>query len=158
MDDGKPLAITALDVQVRKKATIYPEIFAKRVAGREKRALGDFFGLNNFGVNYTSLAPKSSSALRHGHAKQDELIYILSGYPTLITDQGSTRLAPGMCAGFKAGTGDAHHLVNETDDAVVYLEIGDRTPGDSVNYPDDDLMAEFFEGQWKFLHKDGTPY
>ena len=46
-----------------------------------------------------------------------------------------------MCAGFKAGTGDAHQLINETDEEVVYLEIGDRTAGDAVTYPDDDLAA-----------------
>jgi len=63
-----------------------------------------------------------------------------------------------MCAGFKAGTGDAHRLVNETDEDVVYLEVGDRTPGDAVNYPDDDIRAEFVDGGWRYAHKDGTAY
>jgi hypothetical protein len=64
---------------------------------------------------------------------------VLEGRPTLYTDAGPTGLAPGMCAGFAAGTGDAHHLVNETVEDAVYLEIGDRTPGDAGNDPDDDL-------------------
>ncbi len=63
-----------------------------------------------------------------------------------------------MCAGFKGGSGDAHHLVNETADDVVYLEIGDRTPGDAVTYPDDDLAAVAIDGMWQYAHKDGTPY
>jgi uncharacterized cupin superfamily protein len=40
-----------------------------------------------------------------------------------------------MCAGFKAGSGDAHCLINETGEDVVYLEIGDRTAGDAADYP-----------------------
>jgi uncharacterized cupin superfamily protein len=65
---------------------------------------------------------------------------------------------PGMCAGFKAGTGNGHCLINETAEDVFYLEIGDRTPGDEGSYPDDNLKAMLVEGKWKFLHKDGTPY
>ena len=128
------------------------------MAGREKRPLGDFFGLANFGVNLTRLLPGGMSALRHAHTKQDEFVYILQGHPTLRTDEGRTRLAPGMCAGFKAGTGDGHHLINETDEDVAYLEIGDRTPGDEGSYPDDDLKAQMVDGKWRFVHKDGSPY
>jgi uncharacterized cupin superfamily protein len=128
------------------------------MAGRQKRPLGDVFGLTNFGVNLTRLAPGSSSALRHAHSKQDELIYILEGCPTLHTDEGRTRLSPGMCAGFKAGTGNAHRLINETEEDVVYLEVGDRTPGDEGSYPDDDLKAQLVDGKWKFVHKNGSPY
>ena len=83
-------------------------------------------------------------------------IYVLQGCPTLHTDAGRTRLSPGMCAGFKAGTGNGHHLINETVEEVVYLEIGDRTPGDEGTYPDDDLAARLVDGKWKFVHKDGT--
>lgn len=46
-----------------------------------------------------------------------------------------------MCAGFKAGSGDAHHLLNRTRSDVLYLEVGDRSPGDSAAYPDDDMQA-----------------
>jgi uncharacterized cupin superfamily protein len=153
-----PVAIAAADVPVRSKPSVYPEPFASRMAGREKRQLGDFFGLTNFGVNLTRLAPGAVSALRHAHTRQDEFIYILQGHPTLHTDEGLTPLAPGMCAGFKAGTGNAHRLLNETVEEVVYLEVGDRTPGDEGRYPDDDLKALLVEGQWRFVHNDGTPY
>ena len=70
---------------------------------REKRALGDLFGLKNFGVNLTRLLPGGESALLHQHSKQDEFIYILTGEPTLVTDAGVAALRPGMCAGFIRG-------------------------------------------------------
>jgi uncharacterized cupin superfamily protein len=153
-----PIALLATDVAPRSKPSNYPEPFATRVQGREKRALGDVFGLSNFGVNLTRMAPGAISALRHAHSKQDEFVYILQGHPTLLTDEGATPLAPGMCAGFKAGSGNGHQLVNETSADVVYLEVGDRTPGDEGSYPDDDLKALMVDGAWKFVHKDGTPY
>jgi uncharacterized cupin superfamily protein len=157
-EESKPIAVTASKLPARNRPSVYPEPFASRMAGREKRPLGDFFGLTNFGVNLTRLAPKAVSALRHAHTKQDEFVYILQGRPTLHTDEGRIQLAPGMCAGFKAGTGNGHCLANETTEEVVYLEVGDRTPGDEGSYPDDDLKALLVEGKWKFVHKDGTPY
>jgi uncharacterized cupin superfamily protein len=63
-----------------------------------------------------------------------------------------------MCAGFKAGTGNGHRLINETTDEVIYLEVGDRTPGDEGIYPDDDLKALLVAGKWQFVHKNGEPY
>lgn len=153
-----PVAIVAVEVPLRAKPSNYPEPFASRMAGREKRTLGDLFELSNFGVNLTRLAPGAISALRHAHSRQDEFVYILSGRPTLRTNTGDTELAPGMCAGFKAGSVEAHHLVNRTQDEVVYLEVGDRTPDDVVAYPDDDIAAVLVQGRWRFTHKDGTPY
>jgi uncharacterized cupin superfamily protein len=153
-----PSAVVAAEAPPRTKPTIYPPPFAARVAGRVKRPLGDLFGLKNFGVNLTRLPPGVESALFHRHSKQDELVYILEGHPVLVTDAGETELHPGMCAGFPAG-GTAHHLVNRTSEDVAYLEVGDRSPGDEVTYPNDDLKAVFLEGAgWRVLHKDGTPY
>jgi uncharacterized cupin superfamily protein len=153
-----PVALVADEAPPKLKASNYPEPFASRMAGRRKQPLGDLFGLTNFGVNLTRLAPRAVSALRHAHSKQDEFVYILQGHPTLQTDEGRTRLSPGMCAGFKAGTGNGHRLVNETDEDVTYLEVGDRTPGDEGSYPDDDLRALMVDGRWKYVHKDGSPY
>ena len=153
-----PLAIVAAAAPRRTRPSNYPEPFFSRMARRDKRPLGDLFGLRNFGVNLTRLAPGGESALLHRHSRQDEFVYILEGEPTLVTDQGELPLAPGMCAGFPAN-GIAHHLVNRTDQDVVYLEIGDRTPGDEGSYPQDDLQADLDpDGKWRFTHKDGRPY
>ena len=152
-------AIAAADAPPRARQSNLPSPFAERVAGRLKRPLGELFGLSNFGVNLTRLEPGAISALRHAHSKQDEFVYVLSGRPTLVTDSGETQLAPGMCAGFKAGSGDAHCLINRSEADVVLLEVGDRTAGDQVSYPDDDLEAVFGDdGKWRFQRKDGKPY
>ena len=160
MPANNPLvAIVAAEAPSRTKPSNYPEPFASRMVGREKKPLGDLFGLSNFGVNLTRLAPGALSALRHAHTRQDEFIYVLQGHPVLVTNVGETPLHPGMCAGFKAATGDGHQLVNRSDAEVLYLEVGDRTAGDSASYPDDDLCAVAVgAGRWQFTHKDGTLY
>jgi uncharacterized cupin superfamily protein len=39
------------------------------------------------------------------------------------------------------------------------LEIGDRTPGDEVTYPENDIEAVLdAKGRWRFAHKDRRPY
>ncbi|MCU0542551.1 MAG: cupin domain-containing protein [Oscillatoriaceae cyanobacterium Prado104] len=136
----------------------YPLQFQSVVAGRVKKRLGDAAGLQNFGVNLVKLAPGSCSALRHWHSRQDELIYVLEGEVTLVTNSGEEALKPGMAAGFPAGEADGHHLVNRSNSVVVYLEIGDRTPGDEANYPDDDLVAKNNGNGWFFTHKNGELY
>jgi uncharacterized cupin superfamily protein len=136
----------------------YPQQFKPAVAGRVKKRLGNAAGLKNFGVNLVRLAPGSCSALRHWHSRQDEFIYVLEGEITLVTNSGEQVLKPGIAAGFPAGEADGHHLVNRTDADVVYLEMGDRTDGDSANYPDDDLIAKANGTGWIFTHKNGEIY
>ncbi|HEY7372123.1 MAG TPA: cupin domain-containing protein [Polyangia bacterium] len=149
--------LVAAEAPPRARQSIYPEPFASRTAGRLKRPLGELFGLANFGVNHTRLAPGAASALRHAHLRQDEFVYVLEGRPTLITADGARELGPGMCVGFKAGDGNAHHIVNHSSADVMLLEVGDRTAGDQIEYPDDDIRAGVGpDGQLTFVHKDGS--
>lgn len=152
-----PLAISAPDAAPRSRPSLLPSPFAEMMSGRVKQPLGDLFGLKNFGVNRCTLAPGSISALLHRHAVQDEFIYLLAGEAVLVTDEGEMVLTPGMCAGFAAGT-RAHRLENRSAADAVFLEIGDRSAGDTAVYPRDDLAAVFDNGSWRFTHKDGTPY
>lgn len=139
--------------------TVYPEPYAALVQGRLKRKLGEYFGLTNFGVNLTHLSPGAVSALAHCHSKQEEFIFVLEGTPTLVLGQEEFVLHPGDCYGFQPGTGVAHHLVNRSEATVTYLEIGDRTQGDEVEYPNDDLKAtQLPNGEWALTHKDGRAY
>ncbi len=157
-----PLSLVAAQAPLRPKPTSPPfpaDMVRKVAAGRDRRPLGDLFGLTNFGVNLTTLAPGAYSALRHAHTKQDEFVYVLEGEPTLITDAGETLLKVGMCVGFKAGTGDAHHLHNRSQKNAVILEVGDRSTGDAASYPDDDVVgAHGPDGKWVYTRKNGTPY
>jgi uncharacterized cupin superfamily protein len=133
----------------------YPAPLDVSCRARGKRALGNEVGLTHFGVNLTRLEPGAWSAQRHWHTRQDEFVYVLEGELTLVTDAGEQTLRPGMAAGFPAGAPDGHHLVNRTERTALYLEVGDRTPGDEVHYPDVDL---FVDVNFRMRHKNGDPY
>jgi len=140
-------------------ATGYPEPYRADNQKRWNRRLGDHAGLKNYGVNLTRIVPGGQSSHRHAHSRQDEFIYVIEGEVVLETDAGAEVLRPGMCAGFPAGTGNAHRFVNRSAKDVVLLVVGDRTGGDEVGYPDIDLQARpGADGKYRFLHKDGRPY
>ena len=62
-----------------------------------------------------------------------------------------------MCAGFRAGTGNAHRFVNRSTKDVLLLVVGDRTAGDEVSYPDVDMHLHVApDGKFFFTHK-GKP-
>jgi len=151
--------LQAVDVPVLSKKTIYPAPFSAQVEGRIKHRLGEHFALTNFGINLTELEPGAVSALFHHHTKQDELIFVVCGNPTLVLGDREFVLKAGDCCGFKAGTGVGHQLVNRSSHPARYLEIGDRTTGDYAEYPRDDLKFTQTEGgAWILTHKDGAPY
>jgi uncharacterized cupin superfamily protein len=136
----------------------YPEQFRKVVAGRARKRLGAAAGLEQFGVNLTTLKPGAASALRHWHEQEDEFVYILEGEVVLIEDDGETALKPGDAAGFKAGVRNGHHLVNKSNRDAVYLEIGTRSKHERADYPDVDLVAISDERGERYTHKNGEPY
>lgn len=140
-------------------ATSYPEPFRAINQQRWTRRLGDHAGLRNFGVNLTRIVPGGQSSCRHAHTRQDEFIYVLRGTVTLETNAGTEILSAGMCAGFPAGTGNAHRFVNHTEEDVLLLVVGDRSAGDEVSSPDVDMHGSMGpDGRFRFTHKDGTPY
>jgi uncharacterized cupin superfamily protein len=138
--------------------TIYPPEFASELKGREKRALGDGFGLTQFGVNLTTLAPGAWSSHRHWHEKEDEFVFIIAGEITLIDETGEYLMKPGMCAGFKAGVGNAHHLVNKSKATASYVEVGTRSSDEVASYPDVDMRAVKTDGKFVVTRKDGTGF
>ncbi len=157
-DELSTAAIDAVSAPARPPLLVFPEPFASLMKDRIRHPLGNHFGITNFGVNLTYLPPGSISAPRHFHSNQDEFIYILEGTPILVTSAGEMPLRPGMCAGFKAGSDNAHQLRNRSDSMAVYLEVGDRTAGDVVTYPDDDIKIEKTpQGRLQVVRKDGSP-
>ncbi len=144
-------------IPVRKGGT-YPAAFQHVIAAREKRALGDAAGLTQFGVNLTHLPPGASSALRHWHEAEDELIYMLEGELVLIEDDDETLLKPGDAAGFKANVANGHRLVNRSQHAALYLEIGTRAARDVAHYSDVDMFVERGGAQPRYRRRSGEDY
>ena len=81
---------------------------------------------------------------------------MLSGEVTLVTDEGRTVLRAGDCAAFPRNTPDGHHLINESREPVVVLEVGTRSNTDVCTYPDIDMFVNNSDDTYR--HRDGTPY
>jgi len=141
-----------------KSGTLYPAQFQAECRGRHKQALGDGVGLTQFGVNITRISPGAASALRHWHEQEDEFIYMLEGELVLVENDGEVVLKPGDAAGFKAGSGNAHRLINRGSRDAVYFEVGTRAKSERVHYPDVDLVMERDEKGRRYLHRSGEPY
>jgi uncharacterized cupin superfamily protein len=66
-------------------------------------------------------------------------------------------LRPGDAAGFKAGSGVAHCLVNRSERDAVYLVVGTRARSERVHYPDVDFMMERDGAGRRYFRKSGEP-
>ena len=119
-----PVAIEATKAPLRSRATTYPEPFASRMARREKRPLGDLFGLTNLGINLTRLLPAGESALLHRHTKQDEFVYIIERSSPMKLRFCFLR----ACAPAFLPTARAHHLINRPRVRFSILRSGTERP------------------------------
>jgi uncharacterized cupin superfamily protein len=152
-----PVALLASDLPAR-VGTDYPPPHDAPCRGRRRRRLGDAFGLSQFGVNLLELPPGAWSSQRHWHESQDELVYVLEGEATLVTDEGETILSTGMVAGFRAGSSNGHHVVNRSKSVVRLLEIGTRTVDETAYYSDIDMMYREGADSEGYFTKDGRPF
>jgi uncharacterized cupin superfamily protein len=147
--------VTALPIDRR---TGYPPPFDRVVVGRERKRLGNAAGLEQFGVNLTTLKPGAASALRHWHENEEELVYVVAGELVLVEDAGETALRTGDAAAFRANSGNGHHLINRSEHDATYLEVGSRSKYERVDYPDADLKMIRDEAGARYTHKNGEPY
>jgi uncharacterized cupin superfamily protein len=138
--------------------TFYPPPYHTPCLARSRTKLGDAAGLTQFGVNLLRLPPGAWSSQRHWQTLSDELVYVLQGEVTLVTDAGEEVLRAGDAAGFKAGDPDGHHLRNHGSQDALLLEMGTRIEGDGAVYPDIDLIAPGFDRPAMYTRRDGTPY
>jgi uncharacterized cupin superfamily protein len=155
MTTKPPKSVIATDSPTR-TGSRYPKPHDEICMERTKYILGNQFGLDQFGVNLAVLQPGAWSSQRHWHENEDEFIYVLNGTITLADDSGDHELTPGMCAGFKANTGNGHCLKNLTDQPVTYLEVGSRKANETAHYSDIDMKVTIKDNVQKYTRKDGS--
>lgn len=119
----------------------YPPPHGEKLAGRKTWMLTRQWGLTQFGVNRVELPPGAWSTNRHWHKTNDELVVVISGELTLVTDDGEEVLRAGDSVGFKAGVPNAHHLQNRGHEPAIYYDIGGRDAWDVSTFPDIGLEA-----------------
>ncbi len=143
-----------LDAIPQTNATGYPAPFDREVASRWYRRLAPASGLTDFAASHVVLKPGAWSSQRHWHDGEDEFLVMLSGEAVLVEDEGRTVLQAGDVCAWPKGTGNGHHLRNESEADCCFVVIGggQRTGG---GYSDIDMM---FTADNRYTRKDGTPY
>jgi uncharacterized cupin superfamily protein len=126
--------------RARDRGSAYPPPHNENVGGKSW-TLTSQWKLTQFGVNRVELPPGTWSTNRHWHRTNDELVVVISGELTLVTDEGEEVLRAGDSVGFKAGLPNAHHLQNRGDEVAVYYDVGGRDAWDVSTFPDIGLEA-----------------
>ncbi len=98
--------------------------------------LSDAGGLTQFGAYVQHLDPGARSSDRHWHEVEDEFLYVLSGTPTLIENDGPHQLAPGDACCWPGGVANAHCVENRSAAPCSFLIMGNRPGDDRCHYPD----------------------
>ncbi|WP_294172091.1 cupin domain-containing protein [uncultured Sphingomonas sp.] len=134
--------------------TGYPPPFDQQVQGRWYRRLAPAGGLTDFAASHVVLKPGAWSSQRHWHDGEDEFLVMLSGEAVLVEDEGAMLLRAGDCVAFPKGTGNGHHLRNESESESVFVVVGAGT-SKGGGYSDIDML---FTEYGHYTRKDGTPY
>ncbi len=88
---------------------------------------GNFFKTQHLGMHWFTLMPHQRSSDPHAESHEEEFVFIASGYPHVWINGYIYQLEPNMCVGFPAGTGIAHTFINNTNEPVEMVVLGDRT-------------------------------
>lgn len=86
------------------------------------------------------LPPGKKSFPLHFHHVTEEALFVISGRAKVRTPSGETAIGPGDYVSFPAG-GEAHQLVNDGAEPLVYLGMSAGKGVDVVEYPESDKVA-----------------
>lgn len=97
---------------------------------------GGHFGLQRLGIHHERLPPGRRTSFPHAESAEEEFVYVIEGSPDVWLDGRLHRLRPGEAVGFPAGTGIAHTFINNTDEDVHLLVVGEKPkPENRIYYP-----------------------
>ncbi len=97
----------------------------------------DKVGLKALGIWYECLPPGRRSAFPHAHTHEEEFVYVLKGRPTIWMDGFAKQVEEGYFAAFSSNTGISHTVINDTDEDVIYICIGEAEDfkQEKITYP-----------------------
>lgn len=84
-------------------------------------------GLKRLGIHLVTLSPGERSSLPHAESHEEEFVYVIQGHPHAWIDGWIYQLKPGHACGFKAGTGIGHSFINNSEQPVKLLVIGEQS-------------------------------
>jgi uncharacterized cupin superfamily protein len=111
---------------------------------------GKHFEFKRLGIHHSVLPPGRRTSWPHAESTEDEFVYVIKGNPHAWLDGETYPLKPGDAVGFPAGTGLTHTFINDSNEDVHLLVIGDTTRADNKYfYPlHPKRNAEVGDGLW----------
>jgi len=108
--------------------------FLNEGAIRSNKSIGDAAGLKNIGVHLITLQPGHCSTEYHFHLYEEECVYVLSGHGTAVLGGQTHKIGPGDFLGHPIDR-VAHEMINDGNEPLVCLVIGQRLAQDITDYP-----------------------
>lgn len=105
--------------------------------------IGRKAGAEQLGASVWDVPPGQAAYPYHFHYAEEELLFVLSGRPSLRTPAGWRDLVPGEAVAFLVGEGGAHQLVNRTDETVRLLVVSPSGVPEICGYPDSDKIGVY---------------
>jgi len=119
-------------------------------AKRLNKSLGDATGLKHIGVHQITVDPGHQSTEYHVHRFEEECIYVLSGRGIAVLGENLQPIGPGDFIGCPAN-GIAHELINDGEEPLLCLVVGQRLAHDVVDYPRLDKRLFRNAGEWNLV-------
>jgi uncharacterized cupin superfamily protein len=146
--DTRKLLLTAADIeQIAGERKIH---FLNPNAVRINKSLGDAVGLNHIGVHIIHVEPGRETTEYHIHHYEEECVYVLSGSATAIIGDNCYKIGPGDFIGLPRNT-VAHNIINDGDETLVCLVMGQRLAQDVSDYPNQGKRLYRNSGQWDLV-------
>lgn len=98
--------------------------------------LGRKLGLTRIGIHHERVPPGRRTSYPHAESAEEEFVFVLEGTPDVWIDGQLHRLEPGDAIAFPSGTGTCHTFLNNTENEVGLLVIGETSKQENrIRYP-----------------------
>jgi uncharacterized cupin superfamily protein len=112
-------------------------------------------GAERLGASVWDVPPGQAAYPYHFHLAEEEMLFVLSGRPSLRTPEGWRDLEPGDTVSFLVGEAGAHQLANRSGDGVRVLVVSLAGIPEICVYPDSDKVGVYGrdEGALREMHR-----
>jgi uncharacterized cupin superfamily protein len=111
--------------------------------------LGRALGLTRLGIHHVRLLPGRRTSYPHAESAEEEFVFVVEGEPDVWIDGYLHRLRAGDAVAFPAGTGICHSFLNNTEDEVRLLVVGETAKAENrVRYPRNEAHEATRADRW----------
>jgi uncharacterized cupin superfamily protein len=102
--------------------------------------VGWAIGARGLGYRVSTLPPGHRFCPLHGHAREEELFFVIDGEPSVRMLSGTIRCRKGDFIALPVGESGTHQLMNDSDAPATVLLLARTEEFESCYYPDSDKL------------------